>query len=239
MIFIRGIWPLRRATLWYEPAERVRSFLRGFAAVHVYSYAPLDLPGFRLVKKKQTPVVDVRGKTIEEMLAAFRDTTRNEIRRTFAMPELAFTIEKPSRELYEFYVAATHSQGRKPQGCGLFRDSQVAVARRGNMILAAVAFIPAHPVLKVLTISSLRRESGDPQERNLIGYCTKRLIHELCVRAIYDGYESLDLAYINLTDPAKRGITDFKMGFGGVIRDEWQYEKAHWVVHLKRLLHRL
>lgn len=236
MISVRGIWPLRLATLWYEPLGRVQEYLHGYARVHVYAYEPLSLPGFRMIREKQTPLISVKGKTLETVLATFRDTTRNEIRRTFAMPDLTFSIEEPSRELYDFYVAATRSQTREPQKRGLFRGARIAVARRGSMILAAIAFVPACPVVKVLTISSLRRESPDAGERNLIGFATKRLVYELCAYAIAGDYEYVDLAYVNTTDPAKKGITDFKMGFGGEIRHEWQYERKTSFLNLVRYL---
>ncbi len=236
MISVRGIWPLRLATLWYEPLERLQPYLHGYARVHVYAYEPLSLPGFRMIREKQTPLIPVKDKTPEAVLATFRDTTRNEIRRTFAMPELSFSIEGPSTELYDFYAAATRSQGRVPQKRGLFRDARIAVARRGSTILAAIAFVPASPVAKVLTISSLRRESPDAGERNLIGFATKRLVYELCAYAIAGDYDYVDLAYVNTTDPTKKGITDFKMGFGGEIRHECQYERTASFLSLVRYL---
>lgn len=236
MMFTRGIWPLRKATIWYEPREHIAPYLKGYARVHIYAYEALNLPGFRLIREKRTPVIPVAGKDSGEILGGFRDTTRNEVRRTFAMPEVAFSIEVPSTELCDFYAAATRSQGRIPQKCGLFRDARFAVARKEGVVIAAISFVPAKPIVKILTISSLRRESADPQERNLIGFATKRLVYELCVFGVREGYEGVDLAYVNVDDPAKKGITDFKMGFGGDVRHEWQYERITSIIRLVRYL---
>lgn len=234
MITVHGIWPLRLATIWFEPVESIRPFLQGYARTHVYSYQPLELPAFHLLKEKPTPFIPLSGTTAEEVLSSFRDTTRNEVRRTFKMPELSFTIQRPDAETYAFYAAATRSQGRRPQRAGLFRDARVAVARRAGVVLSTIAFVPAKPVVKVLTISSLRRESADAQERNLIGFASKRLIYELCAYGIDNGYDGVDLGYVNLTDAAKRGISDFKTGFGGEVRTEWQYVRESRLVALLR-----
>lgn len=211
--------------MWYEDHDTLERYMRARgASVHVYSYTPLDMPpAWKLLKHKKTPVIPLVTKTADDILAAFRDTTRNEVRRTFALDGLTFDIGEATAETYAFYQQATRSQGRIPQKRGLFRGALVASARYQGKIIAAIAYMPAQPIAKVLTISSLRRETDDAHMRAMIGFATKRLVYEVCVWGIAHGYEGCDLAYINLDDPSKKGITDFKMGFGGEVRDEWQY----------------
>ena len=234
MISQKGIWPIDVVTVWFESNDRIRKLFPGHGRVHVYSYDSLALPGFSLYKEKLTPVIPIDGKKAEEVLSTFRDTTRNEVRRTFKMPELTFSLEKAGPEHYAFYVAATRTQGRVPQRAGLFLDALVSVARSKGLIIAAISFVPARPIAKVLTISSLRRESVSAEERNLIGFSTKRLVYEICLFGIHNKYEGVDLGYVNLSDPAKRGISDFKMGFGGAVRTERQYVKESRLMSVLR-----
>jgi hypothetical protein len=46
---------------------------------------------------------------------------------------------------------------------------------------------------------------------------------EICKYGQAHGAKLVDLASINLTDPAKKSIADFKSSFGGKIENEYQY----------------
>lgn len=221
-----------RIEAWYESEETVRA-LSG-ARVRAYTYVPFSLPSeWVLIREKETPVTPLTGKTADDVLLGFRDTVRNEVRRTFSLPNVLVAIVPFSSEHYQLYKSHVDAQGRGVQPFRSFRDLLCAEARLNGVLVSVISFVPAKPIVKVFSISS-SRVGADKETATNIGFLTKRLVYELCVWGIEHKYDGVDLAYVNTVDPAKKGITDFKMGFGGEVRKEYQYERASKITHFAR-----
>lgn len=197
--------------------ERRYSYITGLS----YDGA-LDATGIASVRSKKTPILKLQGKDDDALLMQCNETTRNEIRRTMKMPELVFHIpEKNEKKVYELYQYFEDIGGRPIRTRGYFKESLLAGAWRGDTLLAAVICYDARPYVRVNAIVSLRNE--DAELRKLVSYSTRRLIFELARYARDNGYQLLDLGGVNLEDPAKKGITAFKMSFGGELVDEYTY----------------
>lgn len=189
-------------------------------------YKGIEAPaGFRL-RKKVTPLIDLSPEP-EAILFKFRDTVRNEIHRTERLE--GFEIKLPCHDLseaYELYKNFEFSQGRAPVGFEEFSKFTFACAYYKQRLVSAVSFYQTGERVRVRSIFSLRLAARDEENGELykiIGYATKALVFAVCKFAKGQGAKTLDLASINLTDPAKASIAVFKNGFGADLADENQY----------------
>ncbi len=213
----------------------------------VFSYEKLDLPGFRLARTKTTPIVPVKGKTIEEITKQFNKTTRNEINRTFRMPDLTFeTIVdvKDKHAWYAVYKDFELAQHRPPMPQTSFEELIIFGARLHGEPVSAVACVAMPPMLRVHSIFSKRLEVVDNQGAYAtVGYASKRVMFEVIQYALREGYDGVDLAYARAD---QSGISNYKMSFGGTLVPEYRYEHktasyvfvsyfAHWWGRMKWL----
>ncbi|MSR76130.1 MAG: peptidoglycan bridge formation glycyltransferase FemA/FemB family protein [Candidatus Ryanbacteria bacterium] len=173
-------------------------------------------------KSKQTVIIEPSEMTDEEIIASFRDTTRNEVRRTFTMPELSFVLPDSNRKgvlgLYSEFEEMGDRPARKAE---YFRESLFAGAYWKGKLIASIICYDAKPVLRINAIVSVRKDGGE--ESKYVSFATRRLVFELIEYARNHGYRRLDLGGINTTDESKKGITAFKMSFGGVTKEEYTY----------------
>ncbi|MSR76484.1 MAG: peptidoglycan bridge formation glycyltransferase FemA/FemB family protein [Candidatus Ryanbacteria bacterium] len=198
------------------------------AKKHAYitglSYDP-NLAGgdVSVVKKtKQTIIVEPNVMTDEEIVASFRDTTRNEVRRTFNAPELSFVLPDSNREESLKLYGEFEEMGERPaRKARYFTQSLFAGAYWQGRLIASIICYDAKPVLRVNAIVSVRKDASEMSKH--VSFATRRLVFELIRYARDHGYRQLDLGGINTTDEAKKGITAFKMSFGGVTKEEYTY----------------
>jgi hypothetical protein len=190
----------------------------------------ISVPEYITVKHKKTLNISLR-RTPEEILQSFHDTTRNEIRRTFTMPELLFTCEDNRfEEAYTLYKLFRKEKKLPLKASSFLRQAMRFSAYQNDELLAVVTCYDVPPYMRIQHIFS--RHADTPEVRKYIGYATRRLIYEICAYGSREGREFLDMASINVYNPAKQGITKFKLSFGGDIANEYVYTYKHWVMRL-------
>ena len=195
---------------------------RNYLGVVLVSHQKLDVPPGVRVKKKPTVLIEL-NKALEQILQSFNDTARNEIRRTFKLPELSFnTDHEDFSETYALYRFFRKRKGLSTRGKDFFKDALFFKAYWNGELISVITCYAAHPGIRIQNIFSKTAE-GDKELRRMIGYATRRLVYEICAYGQERGFSFLDLAGINLTDQRKSGITAFKRSFGGDIADEYTY----------------
>jgi hypothetical protein len=194
------------------------------------SYRRFDFGPAVSVKQKQTILIDLVPQP-EEILASFHDTTRNEIRRTFRMPDVTFVSDdknlRAARTLYRRFE--TFQKRIFPFPVSLV-GHRLFSAYSHNELIAAVLCYDAPPILRARAIFSRRHETHSPKERNETGYATRRLVYEASRWGHEHGYQFFDMGAINTRDPAKASITAFKRGFGGKEIDEYTYTSTSMII---------
>ena len=173
-------------------------------------------------KSKQTIVIESGAMSNEDVIASFRDTTRNEVRRSFTMPELSFVLPDPNRiEILKLYSEFEETGARSARKASYFTQSLFAGAYWKGRLIASIICYDAKPTLRVNAIVSVRKDGGE--ESGQVSFATRRLVFELIKYVCDHGYTQLDLGGINTTDESKKGITAFKMSFGGKAVEEYAY----------------
>lgn len=232
--------PFRTLDMFFEqpsPVE-IREMQKRYARISLLTHsARPDLFGFRL-KQKVTPNIHLE-EGIDAAFRRYRDTVRNEIRRTECLPGFEVRIPDPDNEnAYRAYRAFEFAQGRAPISRKEFGAFVLAGAYLDGRFISGVTFFRSGGVIRIRSIFSLRLGAKDPKEKELyktIGFASKRLIYEICAHAVRNNVSIVDLASINLTDPSKASIAHFKSGFGAAIENEYQYL---WSSQLFQLLER-
>jgi len=190
------------------------------------------------VRKKQTINIPV-NKPIEDIFRGFNDTARNEIRRTECMEELTFTINDGSwDEVYAMYK--DHRKARKLpiHPLSFLQFALLFNAYWKGKLISTITCYDAKPYLRVQNIFSKIAES-DKETRRITGYATRRLVYEICKFGSENGYVLLDMASVNVTNPMKAGITQFKSSFGGETVDEYIYTHKGTTARLFRNLRKI
>lgn len=206
--------------------EEIEQLMQQYARVSILTYCPLSLPArFRLIYKK-TPNIYVNI-SLDDVFRGFRDTVRNEIKRTERLPE--FEIRLPDTnysEIERVFSLFEFAQGRAPYSREYLKKFVAASAYYQGRLISCILFFQSGKFLRVRFIFSTRLSILHEEDKELykiIGYATKALVYRLCAYAKEHGAVLVDLASINLTDPEKEPIARFKRGFGAKIEDEYQY----------------
>lgn len=205
--------------------EQAYSYIVGIS----HSELSFDVPVS--TRKKQTICIYL-NKPMEEVFRGYNDTARNEIHRTEKMEDLQFTRDDGKwNEVYAMYLR--HRKARKLpihplpflQQCILFN------AYWKGTLISTITCYDTKPYLRIQNIFS--RLDGDNKElRRVAGFAARRLVYEICKYGNVHGYQFLDMASANFTNPTKAGITQFKNSFGGVVSDEYTYTYKSPLVRL-------
>ncbi|MDD5749178.1 MAG: hypothetical protein PHO91_00120 [Patescibacteria group bacterium] len=197
-----------------------------------------DKKDFEL-RKKKTSIIDIFPDK-DRIFKNFNDTTRNEVNRTYKNKDLSFFQTKFGenffKDCYIVYKKHEISQGRLPDRIGNFKEFIFFGASFKGEVLACSAVYKAKSVLRIKNFSSLRKNKSDKEIIKIISAASRRIIWEICLFASEHGFGGVDLAYVNLQDPAKAGIDRFKLGFGGRITDDYTYVyKNKKVIFLEKI----
>lgn len=204
-----------------------------FFYISCISHNKLAAPQNVSVKSKPTIIIDLKRKP-EDVLAGFNDTSRNEVRKTFKIDEYSFMYnDKNFDEIYKLYKSFRKSKNLPIKKPYFLRAASIYTAYYNNELISVVSFYNVYPYLRIQNIFS-KDADDDKETRKIIGYATRRLIYEVCKFGCENGYTSFDLAGINLTDPAKKGITNFKSSFGGEVIHEYTYTYKHPLIKFLR-----
>lgn len=174
------------------------------------------------VRHKKTITIYLE-KPIEELFRSFNDTARNEIRRAERMEELTFTMNDGNwNEVYAIYKAHRKARELPKHPLSFLQFALLFNAYWKGQLISTITCYDAKPYLRIQNIFSYIAES-DKETRRITGYATRRLVYEICKFGSKNGYVLLDMASVNVTNPEKAGITQFKSSFGGEIVDEYTY----------------
>ena len=213
-----------------SPNEKELSDIRSaFDYAFVVCYEPFSHPDFTTIEKKSA-IISLKG-DIDNVLASFHSTCRNEVRRTFRTPELSFRkITNNWKEAYEFHKQCEIERKWMPVPETEFRNSLVWSAWYQGKMLAGMSCYTSDEVLRVGRIFS-RRRSGEFKNipSVLFSAASRRVVYELCDYGIRTGKNFIDLGGIDPDDPMKKGITKFKMYFGSKVKPvylgRWENER--------------
>lgn len=201
-----------------RPPEELK---KKFSYVQIQSYTQLLMPGF--VELKKNAIIINLAPSLEEISKTFRDTTRNEINRTYKIDDLQFIVgDSNFQPLHFLHRSFDIKRGWMPAPQEELEKSLIFSAYYKGKPVSIITCFHNDTVLRVLELFSARYDSTK-EENAIIGYATRRLIYEICKYGKEHGYIKLDLGGVNLDDSAKAGITRFKQSFNGSLVDVYTY----------------
>lgn len=192
-------------------------------AVVSYKPLPLEEHGFT-VKHKRVANLYLSG-TIDDVFGTFSVSTRNEINKTFKMPDLEIRVRDNNREeAYHIYSAFEKLQGRKPWSRDTFDKNLYFNAYYKGKLIVTIPCYDLSPYLQIRSISSIRMDPKiDKELYRIVGYATRRLIYEAAKYGIEHGYTFVGLGAISEATVQKKNVSQFKMFFAPRVEDEYTY----------------
>ncbi|HUO50621.1 MAG TPA: hypothetical protein VMU25_03630 [Candidatus Paceibacterota bacterium] len=192
---------------------------RPYSQLTIVSHSPLSIPHARL-REKTTGIIDLKGSP-EELLQTFSKTTRNEISRSIREGQIVRHSPHVTKEGYALYRRFEKSIGRRPFARAATRGCEEILIYDGKRPIAGVFYYPSRPITRIRSIFSARKEKN--LSSTTVSWAARRSIYEVCCSEQSARSEGVDLASINLTDKAKKGISDFKLSFSPRITQEYMY----------------
>jgi hypothetical protein len=206
-----------------------------YAYITGISHNKLQVDETISIKPKKTILIPLTS-GIETISNGFSDTVKNEIRRTHTLEGFSFAIDTDKEASYTLYAEFECMQHRVPQHKESFLQSKIFNAYLHGQLVSAIACYDAKPTLRIRAIYSQRLTTDEKERYKTIGFITKRLVYEICAYGHANGYTGVDMGAVNLTDPAKKGIAQFKSSFGGYIVDEYTYTYKSKLFRFLKLL---
>lgn len=215
-------------------SEEIEKLKQKYSYIFIYSY---EKPGFKdfKIRAQQSPIIDL-SQSLDEIFAKFKKNTRNEIHKTEKIKELKF--KNPDENFnysYRFYRKIKRADGVKPDIKKEFKGCLFFNAYLNKKMIVSVSCYDNGEILRLKHIVSSRKEKNF--DGRVAGYATRKIIWEIIKYGKENNYEKMDLAGVNFEDPSKKGITEFKMSFGGEIKDIYicRYETKIFLL-LKKIL---
>lgn len=219
---VLGIPYIRIITETVNPDE-IKKLKRRFFYIHLYSYRPVALLGFSQ-KQQAIGLIDLSPDE-RVIFGAFKKNTRNEIRKTERRAGLTWKVPDEARiNSYRFYKKVKRADGVAPDIRQEFTGCLFFNAYLNNKLVISMSCYQAAPILRLKHLVSVRKQSDI--DSRIVGYASRRLIWEICRYGKRHGYRWFDLAGVNLTDPKKSGVAQFKQSFGGNIKTAYVYQYA-------------
>lgn len=181
-------------------------------------YGTCHAAGFETIQKTAC-LIDL-GKGLDYAFAQFHATSRNEVRRALKMQQLTFEtgILQDFSSYFEFYKTCENARNWIPIPETELRNSMVITACFEEKPISGMSAYTHEGRLRIGRIFSLKRQNDDPRLNNLVfGCAAKHIVYAYCRYASEHGYHTVDLGGIDLNDPAKAGITRFKLSLGGKV----------------------
>lgn len=186
----------------------------------VVCYGNMEDPDYHITAKTSCMIDLSAG--LDAAFARFNPTSRNEVRRADRMPELAFHNDLSAFNFdtyYAFHTLCEHNRNWFPVPPEELKNSLVFSATHNGVLIAGMSCYAHGKRLRVGRIYSNKRSHQSEVLTNLVyGVASKRIVYEICKYACDNGYVSLDLGGVDLTDPAKAGISQFKLSLGGTMQ---------------------
>jgi hypothetical protein len=187
-----------------------------FDYIFAVCYDHCQAAGFDTVQKNAC-LIDLH-KGLDHAFSKFNATSRNEVRRSEKIEGLTFQTGVPVdfNGYYDFYKSCENARGWHPVPASELRNSLIITAYFEEKPISGMSAYAHEGRLRISRIYSLKRRNDNPQLSDLVfGCAAKRIVYEWCQFAIHQGFQSLDLGGIDLQDPTKAGIAQFKLFLGG------------------------
>ena len=194
--------------------QKIESLKKDYDYIVIYVYKKPDINDFD-IKEQIISIIDL-SQNPNDIFKKFKKNTRNEIHKTEKIKELRFkNLDDDFNGSYKFYKKIKKRDNAIPDikkeflGC-LFFNTYL-----NDKIIVSISVYDTGQVLRLKHIVSSRKK--DNFDSRLAGYATRRIIWEIIKYGKKNNYKKLDLAGVNLSDPSKTGIAEFKQSFGGEI----------------------
>jgi lipid II:glycine glycyltransferase (peptidoglycan interpeptide bridge formation enzyme) len=217
--------------------EKINALRNKYSRVFVYSYQEKNMAGWEK-KVRTTGVIDLKNKTTDEIFQNYKKVTRNEINKSAKIEGLEIILLDSSFETnYNFYKKFEYAQNRAPYRKSKFKDSLFFSAYLdGKIISHVVCDQIASAVMRIKYISSARLFFQDAEKIKICSYASRRVMHEAIKYSKEIGCEYFDFNGVNVNDPSKRGISDYKLSFACKLKNEYIYTyKKNFIVMLEKI----
>ncbi len=181
-------------------------------------YDTCKAPGFETIQKNACLIDLSQG--LDHVFSKFNATSRNEVRRSEKMEALTFKtgIQQDFSSYFEFYKTCENARGWFPVPEVESRNSLVINAYFEGKPISGMSAYTHEGRIRIGRIFSLKKEKEDARLTNLVfGCAAKRIVYEYCRYGAANGFHTVDLGGIELHDPIKAGITQFKLSLGGQV----------------------
>lgn len=200
-----------------DPIE-IDQLVKKYQYLYIVTYADFRFPKFD-VSHRQTPTIEL-SQDLDEIFKNFNQTTRNEIRKTERLDGFRFLAADDDFDgSYDLYQRVKRKDGVLPEYKEDFRQCVFFNAYLNDRMIVSIACYDSGQVLRFKTITSLRKDQDI--DSKIVGYATRRLVWEICQYGKGEKHNKIDFGIINLTDPSKAGIAQFKRSFGADMVDTY------------------
>jgi len=214
-IFLRSARVILNDALFLELLNK-----KEYPFIVALSQNKLVVPDSVAQKRKKTVNISLE-RSPQEILQSFHNTTRNEVRRTFHITELTVTRDDNNFDrAYALYKTFRHAKNLPVKPPSFLQQAMRWSAYWNGELLAVITCYDVPPYMRIQHIFS---RLGDREMQKRVGYVTRRLVYEACAYGSASGRVFLDMASVNMDNSHKKGITAFKLSFGGVMADEYIY----------------
>jgi len=214
---ILGLRYCRLLTSQLTP-EKGKQLAADFDYIFAVCHGNCEAPNFDIVQKNACLIDLSNGAEIA--FSKFHATSRNEVRRSDKFENLSFQMGTGNDfdAYFNFYKACENARGWFPVPEEELRNSLIFTALFDGQPVSGISVYTNETRLRIGRIFSLKKTRRDARLNNLVyGCAAKRLVLECCQYGAENGFQTLDLGGIDLQDPAKAGITQFKLSLGGQV----------------------
>lgn len=186
--------------------------------VFAVSKAPFPAQAKVDVLNKRSAILPILADE-EAQLATYKNTCRNEVRRSFRTPDLSVEINTtPAEECFAFHQLCEQERGWKPVPPEELAASLTIGVRFREELIAGMSAYWGADTLRVGRIFSRRRsERYEDVQKVVFSMAARRVVHELTRWGAAKGLSYLDLGGVAPEDESKKGITRFKLYFGAEV----------------------
>lgn len=200
-------------------AEDTINLKRNFDYSFIVSYSHFTDPDYHCIDKNAC-IIDLNDGA-EAAFSRFNATSRNEVRRSEKITELGFHFgyDVVGFDAYfEFHSNCEKDRNWFPVPPDELKNSLLFSASFNGMLIAGMSCYTHEQYIRVGRIYSNKRSKKSEILTNLVyGCASKRIVFEICKYAAANGFTQLDLGGVDLTDPSKSGISQFKLSLGSKV----------------------
>ena len=208
--------------VWFDPEPRFKLW-----PLTIYYQSPASSPRFGLVRRSFHTLLTPLTGDAESLLAKMNGSTRNQVRQVEKLSVVGAWVDTDTfLAFFNTFAAEKGIQGSSWQKLTSFGDSlKLSAVYFEERPLAMHATVVDRKLARARSLLSSSARFLDSEDRKLIGKAN-RWLHWWDMKmlqteglSVYDwgGYAK------DTDDPAKKGINEFKEGFGGT-----PYEESHY-----------